>query len=142
MPANFMKGDILEEAAADTGKRALVFGASTGIAAAVMKRWPAVADALGGSKAVEPGEAVEWRQEDLFIFALGIQRGGDKPKVSWIERSLRSVLARAETEGVRRILVPRLGGDWTRIKKLLGEVGMTTSIDLVVFEQFVRKSST
>lgn len=147
MPANFMKGDILEEAVAESGKRAIVFGATTGIAAALKKRWPALAEALGESKggtakAVEPGDAFEWRDGDLFVFALGIQRGDANPKVPWIERSLRTVIARAEKEGVRRILVPRLGGDWTRIKKLLSEIGATTTIDLVVFEQFVRKSST
>lgn len=147
MPANFVKGDILEEAALESGKRALVFGAASGIAAAVKKRWPELVGAAdapkdGAAKDVEPGEVAEWCQGDLFVFALGIQRGDAKPKVPWIERSLRSVLARAETEGVRRILIPRFTGDWTRLKKLLGEMGATTTIDLVVFEQFVRKSST
>lgn len=147
MPANFMKGDILEEAAADSGKRAIVFGAATGIATAVTKRWPALAavlgDAKGGTpKAIEPGEAFEWRDGELFVFVLGIQRGDGKPKVPWIERSLRKAIARAEEENIRRILVPRLGGDWTRMKKLLVEIGATTTIDLVVFEQFVRKSAT
>lgn len=147
MPANFMKGDILEEATAESGKRALVLGATTGIAAAAKKRWPALAEALGeqkdgATKPIEPGEVFEWRDGDLFVFLLGIQRGDAKPKVPWIERSLRNVIARAEKEEVRRILVPRLGGDWTRVKKLLIEVGATTTIDLVVFEQFVRKSST
>ena len=147
MPANFVKGDVLEEAAVESGKRAFAFGAGTGVAAAVKKRWPGVAelldDAQGGTtKAVEPGEVVEWRDGDLLVFVLGIQRGDGKPKVSWVERSLRTVVARAEKEDVRRILIPRLGGDWTRIKKMLGEVGATTTIDLVVFEQFVRKSPT
>jgi hypothetical protein len=147
MPANFVKGDVLEEAAIESGKRAFAFGAATGLAAAVRKRWPGVGQVLddengGTTKSVEPGEVVEWRDGDLLIFVLGIQRGEGKPKVSWIERSLRTVLSRAEKEGVRRILIPRLGGDWTRIKKMLGEVGATTTIDLVVFEQFVRKSTT
>jgi hypothetical protein len=147
MPVNYVKGDILEETAVESGKLALVFGAASGIAAAAKKRWPGLGEALDGAtgaaaKTVEPGEMLEWRHGDLFIFALGIQRGDAKPKVSWIERSVRSVIARAETEGIRRILVPRLGGDWSRVKKLLGEIGATTTIDLVVFEQFVRKSAT
>lgn len=147
MPANFVKGDILDEVAAESGKRALVFGAASGIAVAVKKRWPGVAKTLelpdgSGVRLVEPGEVLEWHDGDLFVFALGIQRGDAKPKVSWIERSLRHVIERATTEGVRRILVPRLAGDWTRVKKVLGEVGATTTIDLVVFEQFVRKPAT
>lgn len=147
MPANFVKGDVLEEAAVESGKRALVFGATGGIAAAVKKRWPGLGQQLdgaagGAAKIVEPGEVFEWRDGDLFIFALGIQRGDATPKVPWIERSLRSVIARADEESVRRILVPRFGGDWTRLKKLLGEIGGTTTIDVVVFEQFIRKSAT
>jgi hypothetical protein len=147
MPANFVKGDVLEEAAVESGKRALAFGAETGIAAAVRKRWPGLGelldDAKGGKpKSIEPGEVIEWREGDLSVFVLGIQRGDGTPKVSWIERSLRTVLARVEKDGTRRILIPRIGGDWTRVKKMLGEVGATTTIDLVVFEQFVRKSST
>jgi hypothetical protein len=147
MPAKFVKGDILEEAAAETGKRALVFGATSGIAAAVRKRWPAFGEAFdaangGVAKPVEPGEVFEWHEGDLFVFALGIQRGDAKPKVPWIERSLRTVIDRAAKETAPRILVPRFGGDWTRIKKLLGEIGATTAIDLVVFEQFVRKPAT
>lgn len=147
MPANFVKGDILDEAIIDSGKRALVFGATSGIAVAVKKRWPGFTDVLAspegsGERAVEPGEVVEWRDGDLFVFAIGIQRGGGKPKISWIERSLRHVIDRATKEDVRRILVPRLGGDWARVKKLLGEIGATTTIDLVVFEQFVRKPAT
>jgi hypothetical protein len=147
MPANFVKGDILEDAAAETGKRALVFGAESGFAAAVKKRWPALAEALDGAnassaKGVEPGEVFEWRDGNLVIFALGIQRGDAKPKVPWIERALRTVIERAGKDATPRILVPRLGGDWTRVKKLLGEIGATTTIDLVVFEQFMRKPST
>jgi hypothetical protein len=142
MPANFVKGDVLDEVNAESGKRAFAFGATSGIAVAVRKKWPEVGTLLDGTKTIEPGEILEWRDGDLFVFALGIQRGDDKPKVAWIERSLRTALARAAEEGVPRILIPRLGGDWTRVKKLLGEIGATTPIDLVVFEQFVRKSAT
>lgn len=141
MPANFVKGDVLEEANGETGKRALVFSAEGGIAAAVKKRWPELAKALAEAKSVQPGEIFEWREGELFVFALGIQRGDAKPKVPWIERSLKAVIERATKEGVPRILMPRFGGDWTRVKKLLGELGATTTIDLVVFEQFIRKSA-
>lgn len=142
MPANFIKGDILAEAESSAGRRALVFGAEGGIAAAVMKRWPAFAKALEDAKSVQPGEVFAWSEGDLHIFALGIRRGEGKPKVPWIERSFKTVIERAGKEGIARILVPRLGGDWTRVKKVLVEIGATTTIDLVVFEQFVRKSAT
>lgn len=138
MPANFIKGDVLTEAESATGRRALAFGATSGIAVAVSKRWPAFAKTLGEAKVLQPGEALEWSDGDLFVFALGVQRGDARPKVPWIERSLKIVLERAAKENIPRILIPRFGGDWTRVKKLLVEIGSTTTIDLVVFEQFVR----
>ena len=141
MPANFVKGDVLAEAANASGRRVLAFGATSGIAGAVKKRWPAFAKALEEAKALQPGDVFSWRDGDLAIYALGIEREDRKAKVSWIERSLRVVVDQSMTEGVTRILLPRLGGDWTRVKKLLEEIGATTTIDLVVFEQFVRKSA-
>lgn len=140
MPTNFVKGDVLEEANSGMGKRALAFGAEIGIAVAVRKRWPAFAAALEATKGkgVQPGEVFAWSDGDLEIYALGIQRGGAHPKVPWVERSVRTALARAEGAEIRRVLIPRFGGDWTRMKKLLGEIGGTTTIDLVIFEQFIR----
>jgi hypothetical protein len=148
MPTNFVKGDVLTEAEGiagaeePAGKRALAFGVTSGIASAVKKRWPDFAKALDEAKPLQPGEVFAWRHGDLFIYALAIERNDGKPKVSWIERSLRIVIDRSSNEGVARILLPRLGGDWMRVKKLLDEIGATTTIDLVVFEQFVRKSAT
>jgi hypothetical protein len=142
MPTNFLKGDVLAEAESAAGRRALAFGATSGIAGAVKQRWPAFAKALEEAKPLQPGEVFSWRDGDLIICALAIERGDGKAKVSWIERSLRVVVEQCTTEGVARILLPRLGGDWTRVKKLLGEIGAATTIDLVVFEQFVRKSAT
>jgi len=139
MPANFVKGDILDEAKNAEDKRALVFPAQGGIVVAVNKQWPAFAEALEQAKRIEPGGVFEWRDGDLALFALGIQRADAKPKVSWIERSLKTVVERSSKDATTRILIPRLVGDWTRIKKVITEVGAKTTIDLVVFEQFIRK---
>lgn len=139
MPANFVKGDILDEAKSASDKRALVFAADGGVVVAVKKQWPAFAEALAQAKKVEPGEVFEWRDGDLALFAMGVQRAEAKPKVSWIERSLKTVVERSTKEGVTRVLIPRFAGDWTRIKKVITELGATTTIDLVVFEQFIRK---
>lgn len=144
MPTNFLKGDVLDEAKNGAGARALAFAAEGGIVAAVKKEWPAFAEALDKtkSKSVEPGEVFEWSDGELTLFALGIQRSDGKPKVPWISRALGAAIERADEKGVVRILVPRLGGDWPRVKKVLEELGATTTIDLVVFEQFVRKATT
>lgn len=143
MPTNFLKGDILDEARKEEGKRALAFGAEGGIVVAVKKQWPAFAEALEStkSKTVQPGEVFEWTDGDLTLFALGIQRGDAKPKVPWISRALGTVIERAVEKDIARILIPRLGGDWARVKKVLEELGAGTTADLVVFEQFVRKAT-
>ena len=154
MPANFVKGDIFDEATQEGGVRALAFPADcggtmdTGIASAVKKRWPKLADELaahGATNKMQLGDVYAWRDGDLFIYALGIQKGGAKPKVSSVERALQSAAKRAVDDGVVRILLPRIGGgksglDWARVKHVIVETGAATHIDLVVFEQFVRKA--
>ncbi len=153
MPANFVKGDILDEASQSTGPRALAFaadcgGATTaGVAAAVAKRWPAFADAFrahAGSGKMQLGDVFEWREGDLRVYALGVMKGAAKPKVSSIERALRAALERAATDAIPRVLVPRVGGgktglDWTRVKRVLTDAAAERAIEVVVFEQFVRK---
>jgi O-acetyl-ADP-ribose deacetylase (regulator of RNase III) len=153
MPANFVKGDILDEASQSTGPRALAFAAdcagtmNRGIAAALKSRWPALAEAFAAhasSGKMQLGDVFEWRDGDLRVYALGVQKGGAKPKVSSVERSLRSALERAAADGVVRLLVPRIGGgktglDWTRVKRVITEASSERPIDVVVFEQFVRK---
>jgi O-acetyl-ADP-ribose deacetylase (regulator of RNase III) len=49
----------------------------------------------------------------------------------------------AEQSGITQLGMPRiasgLGGlDWTRVRKVLGEVAGTSPVEIVVFEQFVR----
>lgn len=153
MPANFVKGDILDEASQSTGPRALAFAADcagtmrSGIAVALKNRWPALADAFGAhasSGKMQLGDVFEWRDDDLRVYALGVQKGSAKPKVSSVERSLRAALDRAAADGVVRLLMPRIGGgktglDWTRVKRVITEVAAERPIDVVVFEQFIRK---
>ena len=156
MPANFVKGDILEEAAQPPGTRALAFGADcsgtmeSGIAAAIRQRWPAFAKAFeehaAGGRKMQLGDVFAWRDGDLAIYALGIQKGGVKPKISSVERALRGAIERAAEERIPRVLFPRIGGgksglDWARLKRVIGELAAEKPLDVVVFEQFVRKSA-
>ena len=152
MPTTFVKGDILEETPAIDGKRVLAFGADvdgsmeSGIAIALRKRWPELAEAWAARCAggrMQLGDAFAWKSGDLVVYALGIQRGGGKPKVSWLERALQAMTAAAAREGITRISVPRLaagknGLDGSRVKRVLTEVGDMTPVELVVFEQFIR----
>lgn len=153
MPANFVKGDILDEASTSTGSRALAFAADCagtmdqGVAVALKNKWPALADAFaahGATGKMQLGDVFEWRDGDLRVYALGVQKGTAKPKISSVERALRVAVERASEAGIMRLFVPRIGGgktglDWTRVKRVLTEVAADKPIDVVVFEQFVRK---
>lgn len=155
MPANFVKGDILEEADKPTGPRALAFAADCagtmdhGIAVAVRQRWPELAEAFrahAASGKMQLGEVFAWAKDDLTVYALGIQKGGAKPKVSSIERALRAAIGLAADGAIPRVLVPRIGGgktglDWTRVKRVITEVASEKPLDVVVFEQFVRSKA-
>lgn len=154
MPANFMKGDLLGEAAAPSGPRVLAFGADCsgsmehGVASAIRQRWPAFAEAFAAhakETKMQLGQVFAWRDGDLAIYALGITKDGARPKIGSLERALASaaVTATEAAERPSRVLLPRLGGgksglDWTRVKRVIQEVAATTHVDFVVFEQFVR----
>lgn len=153
MPANFVKGDILEEASQETGARALAFAADSsgamdkGFAVAVKSRWPAFAEAFrahaeGGK--MQLGDVFAWREGELVVYAIGIQRGGSRPRIANVERGLRAAVERAASDNIMRILLPRIGGgqtglDWTRVKRVIFEVASERPLDVVVFEQFIRK---
>jgi O-acetyl-ADP-ribose deacetylase (regulator of RNase III) len=152
MPANFVKGDVLTEAMQGADARAFAFPADcsgtmdTGIAVAVRQRWPAMAEAFrahaeGGK--MQLGEVFTWREGDFAIHALGIQKGGVKPKISSVERALETAIQRTHEARMVRLLVPRFGGgktglDWMRVKRVLSEAAASRPVDVVVFEQFVR----
>jgi len=152
MPTTFVKGDILEETPVTDGTRAFAFGGDidgsmeNGIAIAFRKRWPELAEAwsarCAGNK-MQLGDAFAWKDGETVVYVLGLQRGGNKSKVSWLERSLQSMVAAATRDGVTRISMPRLatgktGIDGARVKRVVTELGDGTSIALVVFEQFIR----
>jgi O-acetyl-ADP-ribose deacetylase (regulator of RNase III) len=151
MPTAFIKGDLFE-AAGTTGPRAFAFGANTdgtmdlGIAIAMMKRWPAFADAYAkhcaGGK-VAPGDTFMWTEGEVTVFALGIQHADKKPSFGALHTAVRRMLTLAAEAKLRRIHVARLGVgeqglDWTRVRKMLGEVTVNQVVRLDVFEQFIR----
>jgi O-acetyl-ADP-ribose deacetylase (regulator of RNase III) len=157
MPTELVKGDIFE---LDGGgePRAYAFGSDadgtleTGIAIAFRKRWPALAEAYAARSAggkLELGDVFTWRgtdeHGDVVVYALALQRAGKKPKVSTLERALKTLVERAAEDGVKRVKLPRIGAgkakdgiDWTRVKRVLSDVGESTPVALVVFEQFIR----
>lgn len=152
MPTALVKGDIFET----PGIRAYAFGANTdgtmdvGISSAMKKRWPALAEALAAHCAegkLSLGDVFVWTHEDVTVFALGIQQGDKKPSMTALTNAIRRLLVLAKEAKIMRVGLPRIGTgpnglDWTRVKKMLGEVSVGQPVRLDVFEQFVRATPT
>jgi O-acetyl-ADP-ribose deacetylase (regulator of RNase III) len=144
MPTVIVKGDIFET----DGIRAYAYGANTdgtmdvGIAIAMKKRWPALAEAFAARCAggkLNLGETFMWSEGDVTVFALGISQGDKKPSFSALTRAVNQMLELANTAKIKRIGVSRISGvDWTRARKMLTEVTIRHPVHLDVFEQFVR----
>jgi O-acetyl-ADP-ribose deacetylase (regulator of RNase III) len=148
MPTAIIKGDIFET----EGIHAYAFGANTdgsmdiGIAIAMKKRWPALAEAFAArcqSTKLSLGDVFMWSDGALTVFALGIQHGTKKPTLSALTRALTRMLELASEAKIERIGLPRVGGgpgglDWTRVRKMLAEISVNHPVRLEVFEQFVR----
>ena len=159
MPTTFVKGDLFEDSKDAAPPRAFAFTADCsgamdkGIAVAFKKRWPALAEAYraraeGGK--MQLGDVFAWRDGEgesaVVVYALGIQQGEKKPKVSTLARALDAMARRAPEDQVTRIALPRIGAgkggiDRLRVKRVLVEAGDKTAVDLVVFEQFVRSAA-
>jgi hypothetical protein len=80
-----------------------------------------------------------WSKGDVSVFALGIARGEKKPSMSALTHAVRRMLALAAEAKIERIGVARIAGvDWTRARKMFGEISVDHSVRLDVFEQFIR----
>jgi O-acetyl-ADP-ribose deacetylase (regulator of RNase III) len=148
MPTAIIKGDIFET----KDIHAYALGANTdgtmdtGIAIAMKKRWPAFAEAFAARCAggkLNLGEVFVWTEGEITVFALGIQNGDKKPSMTALTHAVRRMLALAAEAKIKRIGVPRIGAgpnglDWTRVRKMLGEISVGQAVRLDVFEQFVR----
>ncbi|MEY4576316.1 MAG: hypothetical protein RL701_1019, partial [Pseudomonadota bacterium] len=144
MPTAITKGDIFET----KGIHAYAFGANidgtmdAGIAIAMKKRWPELAAAFaarceGGKLTL--GDAFMWTstpeatgatpEQPLTVFALAIRNGEKKASMSALTHAVRRMLALAAEAKLKRIGLPRIGGgpdglDWTRVRKMLGEISV------------------
>ncbi len=150
MPTSFTKGDIFET----EGIRTYAFGSNSdgtmdaGIASAMKKRWPELADAYyaactGGKLAL--GDVFVWTSGEITVYALLIQSGSEKPRLSALTKAVMRMLDLASEAKIQRVGMPRIGAsvgktglDWTRVRKMLGEVSVGRSVRIDVFEQFVR----
>jgi O-acetyl-ADP-ribose deacetylase (regulator of RNase III) len=144
MPTAIISGDIFETPEI----RAYAFGANTdgtmdiGISIAMKKRWPALAEAFAARCADDKlnlGDVFMWSEGDVTVFALAIARGEKKPSISALTHSVRRMLQLAADAKIKRIGMARIAGvDWTRARKMLGEITVNHTVRLDVFEKFVR----
>jgi len=152
MPITYLKGDIFELAAQRTDLHAIAFGTDiagamdSGISIAVKSRWPAFADAFRvhcETTKMQLGDVFEWRDNNLVLYALGIQRAGTKPTIAAFDRATPIMIAKATEANVQGIHLPRIGAgkeglDWLRVKRILNDASAATPLSFIVFEQFVR----
>lgn len=151
MPTTFVKGDFIAEAP-QRGTRGFACPVDesgqldAGVAVAVAKRWPAFATWWSercAKSAAQAGEAAAWSEGNDVIYALVVHRRGSKAKLTWLERAVVTMLADAPSRKVEKIHVPRPWGgqsglDGLRAKRVLEELAMSSPVELVVFEQFIR----
>lgn len=152
MPITFMKGDLFDVASQRTDLHAIAFGADTagalssGIANTFRTRWPAFAEAYRAhcqSTKAQLGDVFTWREGNLVMYALVIQREDNKPTIAAFDRATSTMVKRATEDNVQGILLPRVGSgkeglDWLRVKRILNDASATTPTSFIVFEQFVR----
>ncbi len=149
MPATILKGDIF--GAADL--RAYAHGCNcagtmdAGIAVAFKKKWPRMFEDYAKRCAdgrFKLGDVLVWTEGDETVYNLAIQEHWKKKAtMAALSRAVRKMLELADAAGVKRIGLPRIGAglgglDWPRVKSVLSQIGSETSIELVVFEQFIR----
>lgn len=149
MPTSFVRGDLF----ATEGIRAWAQGCNcvgsmdAGVAVAFKKRWPRMFDDYAARCAdgrFRLGDVFVWVEGDAVVYNLAIQEHWKaKAKLAALVRALRKMVELASHAGVERIALPRIGTglgglDWARVKKVLAEVGDETTVQLEVFEQFVR----
>jgi O-acetyl-ADP-ribose deacetylase (regulator of RNase III) len=149
MPVHFIKGDIF----ATEGLRVFAHGCNcaggmgAGIAIEFARRWPRmqeeyVARCADGRFGL--GDVFAWTEGEHTIYNLGTQlHWKKKAQLPALTKALRTMLEMAPASGIERIGLPRIGAglgglDWTRVKRVLGEVGAETKVTLTVFEQFIR----
>lgn len=152
MPASFVKGDLF----ATPGVRAYAHGCNcagtmdTGVAVAFKKRFPRMFEEYRQrceDGRFHLGDVFVWNEGDEVVYSLAVQDNWKtRPKLAAFAKAMKKTIELAEHGRIERIGLPRIGAgvgglDWPRVRKVLTEIGAETSVDLVVFEQFVRAAA-
>lgn len=152
MPTSFVKGDLFQT----PGLRAYAHGCNcaggmdAGVAVAFKKRWPRMFEEYAArckDGRFHLGDVLVWTEGDEVVYSLGIQEHWmKKAKLPALVKALEKTVELAAHAGVERVGLPRIGAglgglEWPRVKSVLSEIGGKSTVNLVVFEQFVRAAS-
>ena len=155
MPAVFIKGDLF----ATEGLTAYGHGCNcaggmgAGVAIEFKRRWPTMFEEYAARCAdgrFGLGDVFAWSEAGVTVYNLGTQlHWKKKAQLPALAVGLRKMVELAGHAGIERIGLPRIGAglgglDWTRVKKVITEVGDkadNATVTMVVFEQFVRSES-
>lgn len=147
MPVKFVKGDMFQ-----TSKlKSFAHGCNCagamgkGVAVEFKSNWPNMYSSYKErckSGLFNPGDVFTWVEGDNTIFNLGTQKTWrTKATLDAIKTALTSMLEIAEAKGVNNIGLPRIGAGlggltWEEVKELIKNVAETSSINLIVFEDY------
>ena len=145
----FTKGDIFQT----EGLRAYAHGANcagamdAGVSVAFKKRWPGMFDDYAARCAdgrFHLGDVFVWTEGDETVYTMAIQEHWrQKARLAAFSKALRRVVELAQQAHIQRVGLPRIGAgpmglDWLRVRSVVQEVGESTPVEIVVFEQFIR----
>jgi O-acetyl-ADP-ribose deacetylase (regulator of RNase III) len=148
MPTKFVKGDLFAE-----GLKALAHGCNCGgamgkgIAVEFRERFPEMYAEYKERCAdgrFKLGDCFVWTQKDITVFNLGTQKHWrTKAELPAIEKSVRAMVQHAEQARIPRSGLPKIGAGlgglpWDQVRSVLTAIGNSTSVELVVFEEFAK----
>jgi O-acetyl-ADP-ribose deacetylase (regulator of RNase III) len=149
MATIYTKGDLFNT----DGIRAYAFATNaegtmdTGIAVAIKKKFPGMADTLkerAAKGALSLGDVISHKEKDETVFALVLQEAETKKAtLAALTKAVGSLVEIAKKAGHERVGMAHPGTgraalEWPRVKSILTEIGDETDVALVVFEQFIR----
>ena len=148
MPTLFVSGDLLQQ----DGLQALAHGCNCagamgkGIAVEFRARFPEMYVEYKQRCAdgrFKLGDVFTWTAASVTVFNLGTQKTWrTKADLQAIKSSLSTMVKEAETLGISRVGLPRIGAGlgglpWEPVRELLQGIGEATPVLLVVFEEYV-----
>lgn len=147
MPTAFVKGDLFEASGLDALAHGCNCAGAMGkdIALEFRRRFPEMYAEYNERCArgrFNLGDVFAWAHEDITVFNLGTQKSWRaKADLIAVTAALESMIRLAEQAGIRRVGLPRIGAGlgglaWQDVRSVLVALGESTSVELIVFEEY------